>query len=124
MPNEAQDFGDWPGIGAGIAADLVGVMACNNLSFRAGRCIKAANGSCMLLMDNSPVVLSNHTLSAHPFSDYRTGDLLLVLHDGIQETYPGGTGAYLTLRLQKGTAGDIPQTVLGALAELGWVMEQ
>ena len=101
----------------------VGVMACNSLSFRVGRCIKAANGSSMLLMDHSPVVLSNHTLSTHPFSDYRTGDLLLVLHDGIQETYPGGTGAYLTLRLQKGTAGDIPQTVVNALAELGWVIE-
>lgn len=116
----------WIGLASILALLLicVGVMACNSLSFRVGRCIKAANGSCMLLMDNSPVVLFNHTLSAHPFSDYRTGDLLLVLHDGIQETYPGGTGAYLTLRLQKGTAGDIPQTVLGALAELGWVMEQ
>ena len=101
----------------------VGVMACNHLSFRVGRCIKAANGSCMLLMDHSPVVLSNHTMSTHPFSDYCTGDLLLVLHDGIQETYPGGTGAYLTLRLQKGTAGDISQTVVNALAELGWVIE-
>ena len=114
----------------GLAAVLVlllvcvGVMACNSLSFRAGRCIKAENGSCMLLMDNSPVVLSNHTLSSHPFSNYQTGDLLLVLHDGVQETYPGGTGAYLTLRLQKGTAGDIPQTVLSALAELGWVIVQ
>lgn len=107
-----------------LALVLVGVMACNSLSFRAGRCIKAENGSCMLLMDNSPVVLSNHTLSTHPFSNYHTGDLLLVLHDGVQETYPGGTGAYLTLRLQKGSAGDIPQPVLDALSELGWLIEQ
>lgn len=102
----------------------IGVMAVNSLSFRVGRCIKAENGSCMLLMDNSPVVLSNHTLSTRPFEDYRTGDLLLVLHDGVQETYPGGTAAYLTIRLQKGTAQEIPQTVFSALAELGWSISQ
>lgn len=107
-----------------VTAACIGVMAANSMSFRVGRCIKAENGSCLLLMDNSPVVLSNHTLFDRPFEDYRTGDVLLVLHDGIQETYPGGTGAYLTLRLQKGNSEDVPQGVLNALSELGWVVER
>lgn len=106
---------------AALTALCILVMAFNGLGFRAGRCIKTENGSCMLLMDNSPVVLSNHTLFDDPFGDYGTGDLLLVLHDGVNETYPGGTGAYFTLRLSRGTGGDVPREILDVLSEMGWI---
>lgn len=107
-----------------VTVACIGVMAANSMSFRLGRCIKAENGSCLLLMDNSPVVLSNHTPLDRPFDRYKTGDVLLVLHDGIQETYPGSTGAYFTLRLLKGNSEDVSQAVRNALTDLGWVIEQ
>ena len=101
---------------------FLGIMAVKNLSFRVGTCIQTENGGCLLLMDDSPVVLSARTAFAR-FDGYRTGDRLLVLHDGILETYPGRTGAYLTLRLQKGDGSRVPQEVRNALADLGWAVK-
>ncbi|MBQ3534282.1 MAG: hypothetical protein IJA56_03885 [Clostridia bacterium] len=103
-----------------VTTACIGVMTANSMGIRVGRCLKADNGNCLLLMEHSPVVLSNHTLADNIFNRYQTGDLLLVLHDGIQETYPGRTAAYLTLRLSRGTAAEIPRAIIDALAELGW----
>lgn len=112
-------------IGAALLALTVlvfGVMAAKNLSFRIGTCIQTENGGYLLLMEDSPVALSARTAFAR-FDGYRTGDRLLVLHDGILETYPGRTGAYLTLRLQKGDGSRVPQEVRNALADLGWAVK-
>lgn len=110
-------------VGVLILALLVfGVMTVKNLSFRVGTCIKTENGGCMLLMGDSPVALSGKTAFAR-FEEYRTGDRLLVLHDGILETYPGRTRAYLTLRLHKGDVAAIPQEVRNALTQMGWMVE-
>ncbi len=110
---------------AGVLALVLlvfGVMAAKHLSVRVGTCIKTENGSCMLLMEDSPVVLSGKTAFAR-FDEYRTGDRLLVLHDGILETYPGRTGAYLVIRFRKGEDTAIPQEILVALNEMGWTVE-
>lgn len=101
---------------------IFGVMTAQNLSVRVGTCIKTENGGCMLLMGDSPVALSGKTAFAR-FAEYRTGDRLLVLHDGILETYPGRTGAYLTLRLPKGDVAAVPQEILSALTEMGWTVK-
>lgn len=110
---------------AGVLALVLlvfGVMAVKNLSVRVGTCIKTESGGCMLLMGDSPVVLSGKTAFAR-FAEYRTGDRLLVLHDGILETYPGRTGAYLAIRLHKGDVAAVPQEVLRVLTEMGWIVE-
>lgn len=105
-----------------LAILVFGLMAAKNLSFRVGTCIQTENGSCMLLMGDSPVVLSGKTAFAR-FDEYRTGDRLLVLHDGILETYPGRTGVYLVIRLSKGDGTGVPAEVLSALTEMGWMVE-
>ena len=110
---------------AGVLALVLlvfGVMTAQNLSVRVGTCIKTESGGCMLLMGDSPVVLSGKTAFAR-FAEYRTGDRLLVLHDGILETYPGRTGAYLAIRLHKGDVAAVPQEVLRVLTEMGWIVE-
>ncbi len=101
---------------------VLGVMAAKNLSFRMGTCIKTENGGCLLLMEDSPVVLSGKTAFAR-FDEYRTGDRLLVLHDGILETYPGRTGVYLVIRLNKGDGTGVPQEIINILSEMGWTVE-
>ena len=48
------------------------------------------------------------------------GDEVLVLHDGINESYPGQTGAYAIFKLKDGDIDDISAEVLTSLTELGW----
>lgn len=83
-----------------------------------GRCLVADNGSVMLIDGDTPIVMSGKNAM---FQNLSTGDKLLVVHDGINESYPAQTRAYLVLRLASGTEADIPVKVQMQLAELGWV---
>lgn len=97
-------------------------MKANTLRFSTGRCIAASNGSCLILLDGFPVQMSNRTGKEEPFADLQTGDEILLLHDAISETYPGGTGAYFCKRLKQGTMDDIPADVIEELSALGWLV--
>ena len=99
------------------------VLIAKGLWFSAGPCIMTGNGSCLLVMGNTPVKLSNHTLSRDPFDDLDTGDMILVLHDGIEESYPAGSGAYFVLQIGDDGESLIPQQVIDELTELGWVID-
>lgn len=99
------------------------ILIVKGLWFSVGPCIMAENGSCMLVMGNTPVKLSNQTLSNDPFDDLDTGDIILVLHDGIEESYPAGSGAYLVLQIGDDGESLIPRQVIEELTELGWVID-
>ena len=66
-----------------------------------GTALEYTENSIVLLLDNSPVILSNQTKDNTLFSSLTDGDTVLVLHDGIKETYPAQSGAYFVLRLKK-----------------------
>ena len=48
-----------------------------------------------------------------------TGDAILLLYDGIEESYPGRTGCYLLIRT--GGEKEIPAETLTELAAMGWI---
>ncbi len=95
-------------------------MNANALGFSVGRYL-SANGSHMVILENSPIVMSNRTGNETIFSKLTDGDQILVLHDGINETYPGGTGARAVFKLSDGTIDDVPAEVRIELEELGWL---
>lgn len=108
-----------------LLAGGLGLLIGRGLSVSTGRCLVAANArgnqSYMIILDGSPVVMSDRSKSSRLFDGLATGDEILVVHDGIQETYPGGTGAYLCLRLSSGSITNIPPDVTRELTELGWL---
>lgn len=79
-----------------------------------------AGSSKIILLDGSPVVMTNHTGKDDAFENYNTGDKLLVLHDGILESYPARTGVYFIIKLGEGKAEEISETVIQQLADMGW----
>lgn len=110
-----------------IPLAVVVLLAAAVLSFLAGKgistgyCVVADNGSRLIVLGNSPVRLSNRCLSEDALYKFDTGDKLLVLHDGIQETYPGSTAAYFCIKIGEGSAKDIPEDVFVGLYELNWL---
>lgn len=98
------------------------VLRANGYTASVGRCIETGNDSYMIVIDNSPVVMSNQSISDDLFEDLDTGDKILVIHDGIDEKYPGGTGAYMIIELQDGSIKDIPEDVVKRLNEMGWII--
>lgn len=94
-------------------------MSAKSLDFSVGR-VLSANNSMMLVLDNSPIQMSCRKDDNKMFAKLTDGDKVLVLHDGIAESYPGKTGVYGILKLEDGSISDIPDDVLTALTELGW----
>lgn len=104
-----------------VLGSVWGYLSANSLSFSTGRCLVASNGAYLILIDSGPVVMSNRTDNAELFSDIRTGDEIRILHDGIQETYPGGTGVYSCKVLSEGSIDDIPEDIIESLSVMGWL---
>ena len=105
-----------------VCAGILWYMVSHSMDFSVGRCLVADNGSYMFIDGNSPIVMSNRKDKEGLFSDLETGDKILLLHDGIAESYPGRTGAYWCMKLEDGTQADIPEQIMEELAELGWTI--
>ena len=103
-----------------IIAIGVFVLAGKGFSASVGLFLKTDNGN-MIILDNSPIVMSDHTGKENAFDKYESGDKIFIIHDGIQESYPGGTGVYFSIKLSDGDEADIPESVAGQRVELGWL---
>jgi len=114
---------------------LLGVMAKKDLGFSRGRYLATRHGSSMVILDGapkgitipeererymSPVVMSNQT-NRDLFKNLDTGDEILIVHGGVKESYPGGTGVYAVFKLDDGSIEDIPEKVLNDLTAMGWI---
>lgn len=107
-----------------VLALCLTIFLAKGLSLRVGRCMVTEDGRVLLLMDGSPVALSDHTPLGTAFGRCNTGDVALILHDGIQETFPGGTACYMMIRLQQGSSVNIPSSVLNQLDSMGWTVKR
>ena len=106
-----------------VLALIIALMAHKSLSFSSGRYLLADNGADIFILGNSPIVMSNRTENENMFSRLDTGDKILVLHDGVAESYPGKTGAYFVLKLGNGSRADIKSSVLESLSRLGYLQD-
>ncbi len=93
-------------------------LSSKSLSPSIGTYLSATSGSHLILVDNSPIVMGNQGVT---FDALESGDQILILHDGIEETYPAHTGVYFLLKL--GQSSSVPEDVLQKLTELGWHIE-
>ncbi|MBR0509429.1 MAG: hypothetical protein IJJ85_04870 [Clostridia bacterium] len=83
----------------------------------------ANNGSWLYYSERGDVVrMTDLTRGQKLFQGLIDGDHCIVAHDGVQETYPAGTGVYFCWRLSH-TADAIPETVRDELRELGWLTD-
>lgn len=100
---------------------IVGVTSLseNSKAFSVGRVIEYENGTVIFSDNNTPVLVSDRTKNGGLFSALTDGDEVLLLHDGIAETYPAKTGGYFVLRLKNGRRSDLPKEFIEALTEMG-----
>lgn len=96
------------------------VFSGMGISWHTGRYLLADNGSHMIIMDSSPIALSDKS-EGKMFENLTNGDKILVFHNGIDESYPGSTRAYMCFKIGEGEITDIPENVLTSLDELGWI---
>ena len=105
-----------------VLAVLWGVSR-RSLSLSVGHCLVSDSGSHMLVVDNSPIQLSDRTKGGRLLEGLTSGDKVLVLHDGVAESYPARTGAYGVWNLRGGSIEDVPVAVVESLMDLGWTFD-
>ncbi len=97
-------------------------MSVHTMGISVGRYLRAG-GNPVLILHNSPIRMSARAGADGLFDSFSDGDKILVLHDGIAESYPGQTGVYAVIKLQEGTIGDVSYDVRADLNRLGWKTE-
>lgn len=96
-------------------------VAAGNTVFT-GRYLRANSGTHIIIdRKSSPVVMCNRFSSNAMFDGVEDGDRVLVVCDGLNESYPAQSNIYFCLRLGSGDAADLPADTLRQLAELGWL---
>ncbi len=103
------------------AAGILVFMHSNSMGFSTGQYLLADNGSPMIILDGSPVRMGG---GSEQFAKLNSGDEILVLHNGIHETYPGSTRVYFCWRMARGSLEDLDPAVLEQLRDLGWMKQE
>lgn len=98
-----------------------GIASFKGYGISEGRVLITDNGSYMIIMDSSPIVMSNQSKNENIFEGLTNGDEIMIVHNGIQESYPGGTGVYYCKKLADGEYKDLPEQTLSSLGEMGWI---
>lgn len=92
--------------------------------FQAATGIYINAGSPVIVFDKGsgePVVLLASGRKEGMFANLRTGDRVLIVHNGtMMLSYPAQMNAYFCFRLKKGDISDVPEAALNSLEELGW----
>ena len=105
-----------------LATVLFFIIEQNNYSFSEGIFLKA-DGSFLIICENTPIVLSNRTKDENLFDSIKSGDKIRIVHDSVAESSPAQTGVYYCKKLSDGTMKDIPDEVIHSLLEMGWFKE-
>lgn len=106
----------------GIASGIF-IMNFMGTSISTGVVLKSDNGTCFLVSHNSPIRLCDYSEKGNQFEKYTDGDKILVIHDGVAESYPASTLPLFTLKISDGSIEDVPENVISSLTELGWLTD-
>lgn len=102
-----------------VPLSIAGIMHAKGYRISVGRFYLSDTGS-YLVEEGKAMFLSDQSDGETLFDGLNTGDLILVIHDGVDESYPSRTGAHRVFRLRKGDETDLPENlVVGAFVADG-----
>lgn len=89
----------------------IAFLVFNDYGVTIGRLL-VTDSQYMLIEDKTSIIMSDQSNNKEIFDGLRTGDKILVIHDGVEESLPARTGAYHILRMEKGDKSDIPEDAI------------
>lgn len=78
-----------------------GIMSANGYGISVGRLYLSDTGF-YLIDEGKAMIMSDQSDNKKLFDGLNTGDLVLVIHDGVDESFPSRTGAHSVFRLREG----------------------
>lgn len=88
------------------------ICASKGLSISTGRFYLSENGDYMLIDDDTAIIMSNQSSNDALFNNLTSGDKILVVHDGIETSFPGRTSVHYCFRISNGDIDDIPMAII------------
>lgn len=109
-------------VGGIVVLFAIGIYILINKGYgiSVGRYLEDKNGTAILVRENTPIILSSQH-NGDMFYKLDIGDRILVIHTGIEESYPAKTGTKAIFKIGNGSIDDIPKKVIKQLTELGWI---
>ncbi len=95
----------------------------SGINISTGNVLISENGTYFLIKGNTPVRLSDYSEEKDVLPALANGDKVLVIHDGIAESYPASTLCRFCIKIGSGSTSDIPEEVITAMTGLGWLGE-
>lgn len=90
---------------------FLGILSARGFGLSVGRYLETRGGH-MLIVNSSPTVMSNCSKNENLFAGLTNGDKILVVHDGVNASYPGQTGAYFCYKLKDDGIGAISEEMI------------
>ena len=74
--------------------------------------------STYLIDGTTSIIVSDQSRKSNMFDGYANGDEIILVHDGVEETFPARTGGYMAIRISKGDGTYKPSDDLLGIAVL------
>lgn len=104
-----------------IGISVFSVILSSDIGISTGNILVSSNGSYFLIRNNTPIRLSAYSEQKNALPDLENGDKVLVIHDGIAESYPASTLCRFCIKVGNGNISDIPKEVISTMTDLGWL---
>lgn len=86
-----------------------------------GYFLNSKSGTPLIIVDNSPIAMSNRSIDEAMFEDFSDGDVIKIWYDNIMESYPGQTNVYYAEAIEGGKFEEINEDVIKSLQDMGWL---
>ncbi len=93
----------------------------DNLMELTGYFYNSKSGTPLIIVDNSPIAMSNHSNDKDIFEEFSDGAVIKIWCDNIMESYPGQTNVYYAEAIEGGKLEKISEDVIKSLQEMGWL---
>ena len=100
---------------------VFGIASFKGYGVMEGKVLVTNTGYMIIDDDNSPIEMSNQSENEEIFKGLTSGDKILIVHDGIQESFPAGTGVYYCIKLYDSEYKDLPEQIIVSLIKLGYI---
>ena len=107
-------------IAMGIIALLMGTAAVTSMmgyGVSVGK-LYFTESSTYLIDGTTSIIVSDQRRKSDLFDGYANGDEIILVHDGVEETFPARTGGFLAFRISKGDGTYKPSDDLLGIAVL------
>ena len=109
-----------------VVSTIVASLAMTNgfkHTMTIGICL-VTDTSVIVIVEDSPIDISNQSVNEDLFVSLQTGDKVVIVHGGVEDTYPAHTGVYKLLKIDTDCLNEVSPKIITELEEIRYVAKK